>query len=159
MAKAKHRPALTDDEIKYTASLLKKSYIDNLTKPPYHPDFPNDNACGYDKVHEDYCLQLMQKFGALAAKITHGVANPAYTSKDKTSKQQVLEDLGGSFEVPTAYESIGARRLAHYTKFNLTPEDCTFKEIADAMEYRFQNGLMSNAEADAYEAKQWEAAL
>jgi hypothetical protein len=160
MAINKHRPVLTDTEVEYLSRLLKRSYIDNLTKPPYHPDHPQDPARSYNKVHEDYCLSLMNKFSALAAKIANGIASPAYTSKEHSPQEEVLLDLGGTPPVPAystgTYANPGERRLAAYNRYMQSASSCNALELADAMEHRFNNDLMSIEEATAYEARMWE---
>lgn len=152
----KYRPVLTQDDVKYLAKLLKRSYTDNLTKPPYHPDAPNDTSRGYSKVMEDYCLSLTQKFSALDAKINNSAASPAYVSKGITAKEQILEDLGGTLAIAEGALTPGERRRVAYTRYTKDPDSCTPDELADALEYRFQNSLMSPSEASAYEAKMWE---
>ena len=160
--KAKYRPPLTASEVKVLDVILKRAYITNLSAPPYHPDFPTDPSRGFDKVHEDYCLQLMNKFSALRAKIDHGVANPAYTSNATTRSENQLLELGGEIEIPltqgagSSQLAPGERRALAYDKYLLEPISCTAAEIADALEHKFNYGLMSAEEAASYEAKVWE---
>jgi hypothetical protein len=164
----KHRPVFTDTDIHYLARLLKLSYAGNLTKPPYHPDSPNDPDRGYDKVHEDYCLSLISKVGALDSKIKNGAATPAYTSNAIAPKDRLLHDLGGTTTPTSAHASaptsmlglpIPVRRLAAYELwYKHGPVGLTAMELVDANEYRFQNNLMEEKEAAIYEAKQWENA-
>jgi hypothetical protein len=146
----KYRPVLTPDEVQHLTRILKQSYIDNLTKS-------HDASGVFSKVEEDYCLQLMNKFSALDAKIQNNIGSVAYTSKIHTPREEMLLDLGGTIAAPISGSiSIGARRLAAYEKYLEKSTSCTATEIADAMEYRFQNDIMGELEAAAYEAKQWE---
>lgn len=154
--KAKYRPPLTEKEVRVLAIVLKRAYIANLSAPPYHPDFPQDINRGFDKVHEDYCLQLMNKFSTLQAKIDNGIAKPAYTSSATTPAQDVLANLGGEVPLTQGNVSPGERRALAYVKYLEDPTSCTATEIADAQEHRFTNGLMEEAEATAYEARMWE---
>jgi hypothetical protein len=150
-AKTKYRPVLTPDEVSYLHRILKKAYVDNLTQ---------DSAKGFSTVEEDYCLSLMNKFSALDAKIRNNVASPAYTSKEHSPQEEVLLDLGGTPPVPAystgTYANPGERRLSAYKKYCKWPEMCNSSELADAMEHRFNNDLMSIEEATAYEARMWE---
>jgi hypothetical protein len=149
MSLAKHRPALTVAEISALNKIIKQYYIDNIT-----------TVCStYDQEVEDNILGLMNKFSALNAKIANQVVKPAYSSRSTTHKEDTLLDLGGTVAPNPGSPSIGARRLAAYERYTIDPTSCTFTEIADAMEYRYQHQLMPEAEHKAYEAKMWEAAL
>jgi len=148
LTRTKYRPVLTPDEVSYLSRILKKAYVDNLTQ---------DSAKGFSTEEEDYCMSLMNKFSALDSKIRNNVASPAYTSKEHSPQEELLVDLGGEVKYLTSsYANPGDRREAAYKKYCFEPELCTAIELADAMEHRFNNDLMSPEEATAYEARMWE---
>jgi hypothetical protein len=149
-SKQRYRPALTPEEIAFLAKKLKLLYIESFTASLNES---GDAAHAEVAQAEQLLLSLMNKFAALDAKITHSVVAPAYSTKEPAPS--LLEDLGEPAPVDLSLLTPAQRRLVAYEKYVVDVTPCNAQELEDALEHKFQVGLMKPEEAKAYEAKVW----
>ena len=121
MKEPKFRPALTLPQIHYLLSLLAA-----------------DTAQSTEKLNK----QTVQQLKLLTIKVDIGAVNPAYTS---SAKQSTEDRLGLSYVSPEE------RRLQAYKKCSENPRLCTRAEMLDAMTYKYQEGMMTAEEEEAFE--------
>lgn len=88
-------------------------------------------------------LTLCQYLEIYLLKINHGIIRPAHTIEPSLESK-----LGFSETVPVSHELTGEMA---YQKHLINPLNCTPKEIAEAMDWRYRNDLMSPDEEKAYE--------
>lgn len=91
-------------------------------------------------------LTLCQYLEIYLVKINHGIIKPSHTLEPSLeSKLGFSEQSSG---VPISHELTGEMA---YNKHLINPLNCTPKEIAEAMDWRYRNDLMSPDEEKAYE--------
>jgi hypothetical protein len=90
-------------------------------------------------------LTICQYLEGFLLKMDHGIIKPAHTL------QPSIESKLGFAPIPVSHEVTGE---AAYQKWLLDPVKATPKEIAEAMDWRYRNNLMSTEEEIAYESEQ-----
>ncbi len=95
--------------------------------------------------------ELCNKFVLQEFKITQGTANPAYITQVR--EPSLTDKLNGVVPVKKLTEE-QLRALA-YDKWNGDKSTCTVEELSYAMEYRYENNLMSAEEQKEFENKKF----
>ena len=85
-------------------------------------------------------LTLVRYLEGFLLKINHGVISPSHTGLP--SMEQRLGFSSGE-EIPVSHNLTGE---AAYQKQLINPLNCTPKEIAESMDWRYRSGLMSQTE-------------
>lgn len=159
MATSKHsyRPAFSKEEVEALDRILKVAYIDDLVKPPYHPDNPLDTARSFPPTVEVTFLQLMGKISTLVSKIANDAIVPAYTIiKHSDPKIAIMETLGAHTDEIAKLDGTETKEQYWercYLKYLKEPMSCTVPEIEAFQEYRYLHDLMAADEAREFEAK------
>jgi len=91
-------------------------------------------------------LTICQYLESFLLKINHGIVSPAHTLNP--SLEQKLGFPDPSTPIPISHNLTGE---AAYNKWLLSPGSATPKEIAEAMNWRYLNDLMSPEEEAEYE--------
>jgi len=152
----KYRPVFSSQEIQVLSHILKTAYIADLGKVPYHPDYPNDHNRGYDKITQDYLIQLIAKVSTLEAKIANNALQPAYTSAPPKDAASTLESLGAAPETVAAIRGTQTKEQYWeecYLKFLDGAVSCTIPELDAAAEHRYLHDLMTPDELEVFESK------
>ena len=153
-ANNKHRPVFSSTEVTVLAHILKTAYIHDLSKVPYHPDYPNDHNRAYDKVTQDYLIQLIAKVSTLESKIANNAIKPAYTTKPSKAVS-LLEDLGASADTIANVRKEQTKEEYWeqcYNKWSINPTSCTVPELDAVLEHKYLNDLMGAEELACFEA-------
>ena len=93
--------------------------------------------------------EIIGILAAFIAKAQNGAIAAAYAIKPKLSLEQSL----GFAPTPNQELTHAHRRYAAYEKYSVNPASCTLEEISLAETYRYENDLMSQEEAVAFETK------
>ncbi len=91
-------------------------------------------------------LTICQYLESFLLKINHGIISPAHTTAP--SLEQKLGFPDPNQPIPVSHNLTGE---AAYNKWFLDPKSATPKEIAEAMNWRYLNDLMSPEEEAEYE--------
>jgi hypothetical protein len=91
-------------------------------------------------------LTICQYLEGFVLKINHGIVSPAHTNNP--SLEQKLGMVDPNQPIPVSHSLTGE---AAYNKWLLSPVSATPKEIAEAMDWRYLNDLMSPDEEAEYE--------
>lgn len=121
----KYRLSLTTDQILYLQQLLQ-----------------TDTSEQYSKVRKLTAHQI----NVFILKMKVGLVSAAYTSSLKIS----IEDSLGLDDTSDSADSV---RLAAYKKYSSHPELCSSNEILQARTYMYENDMMSDEEAAAFESE------
>lgn len=91
-------------------------------------------------------LTICQYLEGFVLKINHGIITPAHVNNP--SLEQKLGMVDSSTPIPISHNLTGE---AAYQKWLVSPTSATPKEIAEAMDWRYLNDLMSPDEEAEYE--------
>lgn len=155
--KSRYRPAFSKEEVEALDRILKVAYIDDLLKPPYHPDHPLDTARSFPPAIDVVHHQLMAKISTLVSKIANNALQPAYTIlKHSDPKIAMMETLGAHADEVAKLDGTETKEQYWercYLKYLEDPMSCTVSEVEAFQEYRYLHDLMSSEEAKEFEAK------
>ncbi len=93
-------------------------------------------------------LTICQYLESFALKINHGIVSPAHVNNPSLEQKLGFQNLDPSTPIPISHNLTGE---AAYNKWFLDPKSATPKEIAEAMNWRYLNDLMSPEEEAEYE--------
>lgn len=120
-----------------------------MPQPKYRPYFTRDELLEIISTLKQHPsprrLTICQYLEGFLLKINHGTIGSAHTPLP--SQEEKL----GFAPIPVSHDLTGE---AAYNKWLLSPVSATPKEIAEAMDWRYRNNLMSPTEEAEYESSQ-----
>lgn len=99
-------------------------------------------------------LSIVRYLESFNLKIKHGLVSSAHTLQPSQAEKLGFHELTISPSPALTNLETNLKGEAAFKKWQQSPESCTPKEIAESLDWRYRNNLMTQEEEQEYEQSQ-----